>query len=92
MIERTTLYISRRNRSFMGKHPPIVCHAIGKKQFEDCVCDCKDICKKTPGTTNNSNKFNNNKFNNKFNNNKFNYVDNFDYELATLLLKEEKHF
>jgi hypothetical protein len=71
----------------MGKHAPIVCHAIGKKQFEECVCDCKDICKKTPGTTNNSNKFNN-----KFNNNKFNYVDNFDYELATLLLKEENHF
>jgi hypothetical protein len=79
----------------MGKHAPIVCHAIGKKQFEDCVCDCKKICKKTPGTTNNSNKFNNNKFNNKFNNNKFNYVDyvdNFDYELATLLVKEENHF
>ena len=89
MIERTTLYISRLNRNFMGKHAPIVCHAIGKKQFEDCVCDCKKICKKTPGTTNNSNKFNNNKFNN----NKFNYVDyvdNFDYELATLLLNEKR--
>jgi|SaaInlStandDraft_2_1057019.scaffolds.fasta_scaffold243761_2 hypothetical protein len=86
MIEITALYISRLNRNIMGKNAPIVCHAIGKKQFEDCVCDCKDICKKTPGTTNNSNKFNNNNFNN----NKFNYVDNFDYELATLLLNEKR--
>lgn len=82
MIEKTALYISRLNRHFIGTHAPIVCHAIGKKQFENCVCDCKDICKKTPGTTNNSNKFNNNKFN---------YVDNFDYEVATMLLNEKRH-
>lgn len=74
---KTTLYISRLNRYIMGNHAPIICHAIGKKQFEKCVCDCKDICKKTPGTTNNRNKFN--------------YVDNFDYEieLSKLLIKKQ---
>jgi hypothetical protein len=49
MINITTLYLSRLNRYFIGNIPPIVCYAIGNKQFENCICDCKYVCKKTPG-------------------------------------------
>ena len=46
MINITTLYLSRLNRYFIGNIPPIVCYAIGNKQFENCICDCKYVCKK----------------------------------------------
>ena len=77
MIEKTALYISRLNRYFSGNIAPIVCHAIGNKQFSHCICDCKDICKKTPGHTIKIN-------------NQFNYVDNFDYELEIAEVLEKK--
>ena len=75
MIERTILYLSRVNRYFSGDMPPIVCYAIGNKQFSKCVCDCKDICKKTPGNIVNR---------------RFNYVDDFDYGAALASLKLKK--
>ena len=80
MIEKTVLYLSRLNRYFSGNFAPVVCHAIGNKEFSNCICDCKDICKKTPGGTIK-------------NNYKFNYVDNFDYELEMAeLLKKKRNY
>ena len=43
------LYLSKISRIMSGNYPPIICYAIGKKNYNNTICDCKEFCKYYPG-------------------------------------------